>query len=201
MSEQPWPDGLDGPDYQDRRNVIDHFKYWTDDAIRAELDTHRHPVRVLLENHAHDFNIGSCVRNANAFLAERVVIAGRRQWDRRGAVGTHHYTWVEHAPSASEPITQARADGYRIVAVDNRPGAVDVFAHAWDPKTLLLFGQESIGLSPDALAAADACVYIPQYGSTRSLNVAVACGIVLALYTNTLEQQGMAVPRRDTDAT
>ncbi len=73
-----WPVELDNPDarFQDRRNVIDHYKYWHVDAIRADLDERRHPFAVVVENLAHDFNIGTVIRNANAFLASHVWIAG-----------------------------------------------------------------------------------------------------------------------------
>ena len=68
----PWPEGghwdpellRDG----DRRNVVDRYRYWTLDAIVADLDTKRHGFHVAIENWQHDMNIGSIVRSANAFL-------------------------------------------------------------------------------------------------------------------------------------
>ena len=50
----------------DRRNVVDRYRYWTLEAIVADLDTRRHPFHVAVENWAHDLNIGSVVRTANA---------------------------------------------------------------------------------------------------------------------------------------
>ncbi len=69
----PWPDDprLD-PELLaagDRRNVADRYRYWTVEAIVADLDGRRHPFHVAIENWAHDLNIGTVVRNANAFLA------------------------------------------------------------------------------------------------------------------------------------
>src|SRR6476646_5452741 len=76
----PWPGGQaawpDDPRYDpellthgDARNVVDEFRYWTMDAIVAELDGRRHSFHVAIENWQHDMNIGSIVRSANAFLA------------------------------------------------------------------------------------------------------------------------------------
>jgi len=69
----PWPEGAHwDPDLLrdgDRRNVADHYRYWRMDAVVADLDTRRHPFHVAIENWEHDLNIGSVVRNANAFLA------------------------------------------------------------------------------------------------------------------------------------
>lgn len=166
----------------DPRNVIDHYKYWDTEAIKADLDLRRSDLVVVLENFAGDFNIGSAVRNANAFLAREVVIVGRRNWDRRGATGSHHYEHISHAADVREVTAPLRDQDYRIVAVDNLPQAEAVTEYTFAAKTCLIFGQESIGISPEALEEADDLIYIPQYGSTRSLNVGVASGIVMHEY-------------------
>ncbi|HEV2088693.1 MAG TPA: hypothetical protein VGR21_10305, partial [Cryptosporangiaceae bacterium] len=83
----PWPGAWpDDPRYDpellahgDRRNVVDRYRYWRRDAIVADLDTRRHPFHVAIENWRHDLNIGTVVRNANAFLAAAVHIVGRRR--------------------------------------------------------------------------------------------------------------------------
>ena len=67
---EPWPDDprLDATLLAegDRRNVLDEFRYWSVEAIVAELDKHRAPLHVAIQNWEHDFNIGSMVRTANA---------------------------------------------------------------------------------------------------------------------------------------
>ena len=80
----------------DRRNVVDHYRYWTREAIVADMDTRRHDFHVAIENWQHDMNIGTVVRNANAFLAHSVHIVGRRRWNRRGAMVTDRYQHVLH---------------------------------------------------------------------------------------------------------
>jgi tRNA G18 (ribose-2'-O)-methylase SpoU len=180
---QPWPDDprLD-PDLLadgDRRNVVDRYRYWSLDAIVADLDTRRHDFAVAIENWQHDLNIGTVVRTANAFLAGEVIIVGRRRWNRRGAMVTDRYQHVHHVASAAELTAYAQAHGYRIVAVDNFPGAVPIETTALPRKALLLFGQESVGLSAEARAAAALVCSIAQYGSTRSINAGVAAGIAM----------------------
>jgi tRNA G18 (ribose-2'-O)-methylase SpoU len=181
-----FPAGLDSPPFHDRRNVIDRFKYWETEAIRAALDENRHEFALLAENFAYDVNISQLVRNANAFLAGEIWIVGRRQWDRRATQGTYHYEHIHKAPSSLEVIDDFRDRGYRIVAADNLPGSVDLRGYDWDPRSLMIFGQESIGVSQAALDAADDLVYIPQFGSTRSLNVGCASGIVMYDYVTKL---------------
>jgi len=186
----PWPGGRDAwPDddrydldllqHGDRRNVVDPYRYWTMDAIVADLDSRRHGFDVAIENWQHDLNIGSIVRTANAFLAGTVHIVGRRRWNKRGAMVTDRYQHVVHHDTIAELAAWAHGEGRPIVAVDNVEGSVDVTSHAFAPDAVLLFGQEGPGLSAEALEAADATVSIRQYGSTRSINAAAAAAIVM----------------------
>jgi len=194
----PWPGGPDAwptdPRYDrellaagDARNVVDRFRYWTVEAIVAELDTHRHGFSVAIENWQHDMNIGSIVRTANAFLAETVHIVGRKRWNKRGAMVTDRYQHILHHDSIDGLVAFARETGRPIVAVDNVPGSVEVGEFAFPERCILLFGQEGPGLTPEALAAADAVVEIRQFGSTRSLNAGAAAAIVMHQW---IEQHG-----------
>ena len=180
---QPWPDDprLD-PDLLrdgDRRNVVDRYRYWTVDAIVADLDTRRHPFAVAIENWRHDLNIGTVVRTANAFLAREVIVVGSRRWNRRGAMVTDRYQHIRHVPSAADLASYAGQAGYEIVAVDNLPGAVPLESFALPADALLLFGQEGTGLSAAARDVAAAVCSIAQFGSTRSINAGVAAGIAM----------------------
>ncbi|WBU37346.1 TrmH family RNA methyltransferase [Homoserinibacter sp. YIM 151385] len=163
----------------DRRNVVDRFRYWRVEAITAELDRHRHPFHVAIENWQHDLNIGSIVRSANAFLAEAVHIVGRRRWNRRGAMVTERYQHVVHHEDVAALLAWSRERGLPIVAVDNVEGSIPVDAADLPERCLLLFGQEGPGLSAEALAAADLVVEIRQFGSTRSINAAAAAAVVM----------------------
>jgi tRNA G18 (ribose-2'-O)-methylase SpoU len=179
----PWPDDdrLDPELLRDgdRRNVVDHFRYWTVEAIVDELDTRRHPFAVAIENWHHDLNIGTVVRTANAFLAREVIVVGNRRWNRRGAMVTDRYQHVRHVASAADLADLAAAAGYVIVAVDNLPGAVPIETFALPARALLLFGQEGTGLTEQARACASAVCSIAQFGSTRSINAGVAAGIAM----------------------
>ncbi|MCD2441173.1 RNA methyltransferase [Agromyces sp. SYSU K20354] len=186
----PWPGGKaewpDDPHYDpdllahgDTRNVIDRYRYWRLDAIVADLDEHRHPFHVAIENWQHDMNIGSIVRSANAFAADTVHIIGRRRWNKRGAMVTDRYQHVHYHPDVADFVVWARAEGLPVVAVDNVEGSRAVDSADLPERCVLLFGQEGPGLSPEALAAADLVVEITQYGSTRSINASAAAAVVM----------------------
>jgi tRNA G18 (ribose-2'-O)-methylase SpoU len=163
----------------DSRNVIDGYRYWTMEAIVADLDARRHPFHVAIENWQHDMNIGSIVRTANAFLAETVHIVGRRRWNKRGAMVTDRYQHVLHHADVAALAVWAAEHGLPIVAVDNVEGSVSLESTALPTRCVLLFGQEGPGLTPEALAASELAVEITQYGSTRSINASAAAAIVM----------------------
>ena len=168
----------------DRRNVVDAYRYWTVEAIVADLDTRRHPFHVAIENWAHDLNIGSVVRTANAFNAAGVHVVGRRRWNRRGAMVTDRYLHVHHHPDAAALATWAAGAGpggarLPVVGVDNVPGSVPLEGLVLPRACVLLLGQESTGLTPAAQDVCDVVVHITQHGSTRSLNAGAAAAIAM----------------------
>ncbi|MGK2947706.1 MAG: TrmH family RNA methyltransferase, partial [Acidimicrobiales bacterium] len=180
---EPWPDDprLD-PELLaegDRRNVVDRYRYWRHDAIVADLDERRHPFHVAIENWEHDLNIGTVVRNANAFLAAAVHIVGRRRWNRRGAMVTDRYQHVLHHPTIDDLLAWAAEEDLVVVGIDNLPGSVALEQAELPERCVLLFGQEGPGLSPAAHSACTMVCSITQLGSTRSINAGVASGIAM----------------------
>lgn len=181
-----------GPEYDeqlldegDRRNVVDAYRYWTMEAIVAELDKRRHPLHIAIENFENDSNIGTVVRTANAFLVEAVHIVGRKRWNRRGAMVTDRYQHLLHHETVSEVISWAREHDLAVVAVDNVPGSVPIETVELPERCLLLFGQEGPGVTEEAQQAADLTVSIAQFGSTRSINAGVAAGIAMHSWIRT----------------
>jgi tRNA G18 (ribose-2'-O)-methylase SpoU len=179
----PWPqDARYDPELLaagDRRNVVDRYRYWTQQAIVADLDQRRHDVHVAIENWMHDLNIGTVVRNANAFLAREVHVVGNKRWNRRGAMVTDRYQHLRHHPTMESFMAWARAHDLPVVAVDNLPGAVPLETVELPRRCVLVFGQEGPGLSAAAREQVDLVCSIAQYGSTRSINAGVASGIAL----------------------
>nr|WP_255669064.1 RNA methyltransferase [Aeromicrobium duanguangcaii] len=163
----------------DTRNVVDRYRYWTVEAIVADLDQHRHRLHVAIENWQHDFNIGSIVRTANAFNVGGVHIIGKRRWNRRGAMVTDRYVHVHHHEDVESFAAWAREAGLAVVGVDNLPGAVPLETTTLPRDAVLLFGQEGPGLTSEAAEACESMVAIAQFGSTRSINAGAAAAITM----------------------
>jgi tRNA G18 (ribose-2'-O)-methylase SpoU len=189
----PWPGAWpDDPRYDpellrdgDRRNVVDRYRYWTVEAVRADLAARAHPFHVAVENWAHDFNIGSVVRTANAFNAAAVHVVGRRRWNRRGAMVTDRYLEVVHHPDVGVLRRWADEQGLPVLGVDNTAGAVPLETYPLPRRCLLLFGQEGPGLTDAAAAVCDDVLAIAQFGSTRSLNAGAAAAIAMHAWVRT----------------
>ncbi len=183
----PWDgDPPDDPRYDqallrdgDTRNVVDAYRYWTREAIVADIDRRRHPLHIAIENFGNDANIGAVVRTANAFAVDTVHIVGRRRWNRRGAMVTDRYQRLRHHDTTADLLAFASEAGLTVVAVDNVPGAVRIEQTALPVACLLVFGQEGPGITGETKAGAELTVSIAQFGSTRSVNAGVAAGIAM----------------------
>ena len=164
----------------DRRNVVDRYRYWTMEAIVADLDTRRHDFHVAIENWQHDFNIGTIVRSANAFLAREVHIVGNRRWNRRGAMVTDRYQHVRHSPDVAALAGHLHDPGRRAarhrqparLAADRDPGAAAPGLPALRPG-----GPRALRRRP--ATACDGTFSIAQFGSTRSINASAAAAIAM----------------------
>ena len=165
----------------DRRNVVDRYRYWMMAAIVADLDTRRHGFHVAIENWQHDFNIGTIVRTANAFLAAEIHIVGNRRWNRRGAMVTDRYQHVRHhddVPGLAAYL-HSLAEPVRLLGIDNLPGSEHLETMELPRSVCFLFGQEGPGLSAAAREVCDGTFSIAQFGSTRSINASSAAAIAM----------------------
>jgi tRNA G18 (ribose-2'-O)-methylase SpoU len=155
----------------------------------TDLDTRRNNFSVLCCNLLNDFNIATVVRNSNAFLAKEVLVYGNKRYDRRGTVGTHIYTNFKHVKEIDDLKSEIsnlykKHKSLRIVGIDNVHNAFSVNDYSWskDDHTLMVFGQEQVGIPEEVLEICHDKIYIKQYGSVRSLNVGTASGVAMYDY-------------------
>ena len=169
-----------------KRNVIDSFKNKTTEEIKETLRETAFNYAVLMEHWNGDFNISTMVRNANAFNAKEVFYIGKKRWDKRAPVGTHHYTPLSHL-SALEDVL-ALKEKYTFIAFDNNIEKYEIMKldeFDWtrlEKPPLMIFGEEGEGVTSTLLEWSDYVLEIPQYGSVRSLNVGTSSGIAMYDY-------------------
>ncbi len=169
-------------------NVSDKYKFdrltrWTKDLIKKDLQQNAFPYAVCMENWAGDFNLSSCIRAVNALGGSEMYYLGRKHYDKRGAVGTYNYTQVSHL-STREELLRLK-EKYVLVGLENTvSNPQSLYDYTWDKNSLIIAGEEGIGITPETLELCDKFVYIPQYGSVRSMNAAAAVSIALYDYTS-----------------
>ncbi|WP_418896459.1 GNAT family N-acetyltransferase [Stomatohabitans albus] len=184
---KPWPEGEHYDPrllaHGDKRNVTDQYRYWTLEAIKADLAAKSRPFHVAVENWQHDMNIGTVVRCANAFGARAVHIVGKRSWNRRGAMVTDRYVDIYYHEDAQALAQWCDKRNITLIGVDLVPGSQSIIDVQLPEAAMLVFGQEGPGLTPDIIQAAQMVVHLPQQGSTRSINAGVAAGTAMMLWT------------------
>ena len=159
--------------------MIDKYKGVSVEEIKKDLETSRHDFHVAVENFQHDFNIGTIARNANAFNAAGIHIIGKKHWNRRGAMKTEAYMNVFHHETVQDFIDWAKDNKFELIAIDNQKGAKNLNNAQLSKGSILIFGNESDGLSEEMIKACEEMIAIEQFGSTRSVNVGVASGILM----------------------
>lgn len=181
----------------DNRNVSDEFKHMSTEMIRMSMQSRRVPAVNVATNLTHDFNKASIVRANEAFAFKEIVFINRvneqnpdipegvKHYNRRGTVGMHNYANMRHTVDWKGLFDEYRREGYTIFAVDNTPefNPQVVYNVVFPEKSVFVYGEETLGLSQEMVAACDAVVYIPQFGVVRSLNVAQAAAVIMYEYS------------------
>ena len=175
-------------------NVIDELQQMSVEDIRSHCSSRTINAGVAMINISGDFNFGTMVRNANFFGFGSVYnIADKKKWDKRGSVGTYHYTPVKHYSNIDNFIYFLRSQNTHIIAVENnipefQHKTVELFEYRSPiDNVVFLFGEEKCGLSHDVLKQVDSIITISGYGSVRSLNVGTTSGIVMGWHRYLVE--------------
>ena len=161
---------------------MDRYRYWTMAAIVADLDTRRHDFHVAIENWQHDFNIGTIVRSANAFLAREVHIVGNRRWNRRGAMVTDRYQHVGTTRTcrrSRRTSATSRAGRSPCGASTTCPARCTSRPPRCRAGCASCSARRAPGSPRPARDACDATFSIAQFGSTRSINASAAAAIAM----------------------
>jgi tRNA G18 (ribose-2'-O)-methylase SpoU len=174
-------------------NVLDSLKNLSIPDIGDYCSRNSIAASVGMVNINGDFNLSTLVRNANFFGFSSVHYIGKKKWDKRGSVGTHHYTPMYYHKDESSFISQCSSR--TVIAVENNipehsNKTVNLFDYQYDNivEPIFLFGEENKGLSHTILDRANIILTIPNYGSVRSLNVGTTSGIVMGIYRNFVEK-------------
>jgi 23S rRNA (guanosine2251-2'-O)-methyltransferase len=155
-------------------------------SVAAFKESEKIPVIVVLENIRSAYNVGSVLRTADAFLLESIYTTGYtahppHKQISKTALGADETVSNKHFSTAAEAIAELKADGYKVLAVEQAVNSYQLHQYkitAGD-KLAVVFGNEVSGVEQSTILLCDGCIEIPQLGMKHSLNVSVAAGIVL----------------------
>ena len=150
--------------------------------LRAALLQRQPDLTVLMDSVNKSHNVSAILRTADAVALQRLHAISTNAAMRRHhmiAGGAKRWVGLVLHPSTDFAIAALRRDGFRLVAAHAGEGARDFRDVDYTRKTAIVIGAELVGISPEALAAADDVVAIPMHGLGLSLNVSVAAGAIL----------------------
>lgn len=133
-------------------------------------------------------NLGSIVRTSDWFavdcliLSEGCVELHNEKVVRSTSGSIFHVPIIEHAETAAT-LSRLREHGFKVI-VTAAEGKTSYARADYGAKNVIVLGSEASGIDPSVRGQADLTVKIPLVGRAESLNVGVACGIVLSHLRN-----------------
>jgi len=148
--------------------------------------TSKNPLVVVLDNVRSLNNVGSAFRTCDAFLVEKLCLAGitgkppHRDINKTALGATDSVKW-EHFEDVAELVKSLKKEGYYTIAIEQVKSGkmLNEFNQEADQKYALIFGNEVFGVTDQVIELVDECIEIPQFGTKHSLNISVSIGIVL----------------------
>ncbi len=150
----------------------------------------KNPIYIILDNVLDTYNVGSIFRLADAVAAKKIFLCGETEIPpnpkiKKASINTWQWVSWGYEESAVSAIKSLKAKfakrqiKLKIICIEQHKKSIPI--HQFKPEfpLALVVGNESYGISKQALSLADEIVELPMYGINKSLNVMVCCGIVL----------------------
>ncbi|TMM45295.1 tRNA (guanosine(18)-2'-O)-methyltransferase TrmH [Colwellia ponticola] len=150
--------------------------------INTMLDKRQPDLTVCMEGVHKTHNLAAVVRTCDAIGVSDVhAIWKSEEAEVRGgsAAGSQNWIDVHSHHNTADAIAQLKAQGMQVLVTNLSDTAVDFREIDYTKPTAIILGQEKFGASDVALALADQDIVIPMVGMVQSLNVSVACSVVL----------------------
>lgn len=143
---------------------------------------------VVLDGVEDPHNFGAIIRTAHAAGANAVIVGERRsapltETVERAAAGALAYLRVARVTNISQALDRLKEGGFWIYGFDER-GTDTYNSVPYTPPSVFVFGGEGKGIHQGVQKHCDVLVRIPMAGAVSSLNVSVACGVVLFDWRN-----------------
>jgi tRNA G18 (ribose-2'-O)-methylase SpoU len=141
------------------------------------------PLYIILDNLRSAFNVGSVFRLCDAMRVSGLFLCGytasppHAKLDKT-SLGTIDYVPWKKFPTAVEAVLYLKGRGVPVWAAETTSKSLPYNAVRYPSPLGIVFGNEALGVSAEALEACDALVEIPLYGFKNSINVAASCAVI-----------------------
>lgn len=175
-------------------NVIAPLQHVSQEQLKIEYKKYSDQAVMVALNMLSDANIGLIVRTAACFSLGSVYVVGRRNYPAHTAVGTQNHIDVHRVTASTGPHNEflsverlkeffdEQKNKYTLIFIEQHPGSIPLSKFNFNLKKppMFIFGTESDGIPTELIDAfpESYTITIEQLGISRSLNVAVASGIV-----------------------
>jgi tRNA (guanosine-2'-O-)-methyltransferase len=142
-------------------------------------------LTVLLENVEDPHNISAVLRTADSVGCTEIYVLNNRipihqKWGGfRSSSGANKWVPVHQFKNTESCIIRLRAHYSVILATHLSAQSRSLYTCDLTVPTVLAFGNEATGISEELLAHCDGNICIPQHGLSKSLNISVACAVIL----------------------
>ena len=152
------------------------------------------PLIIVLDNVRSLNNIGSVFRTSDAFLVEAVYLCGITATPpnveiHKTALGAENSVAWAYYSDTDQAVEELKKNGYTLCAVEQAQNSIMLDKLQLDStkKYAVILGNEVKGVQQDVVSRCDCCVEIPQYGTKHSLNVSIAAGMVIWVFSKQLK--------------
>ena len=145
------------------------------------------PIIIIADNVRSLNNIGSLFRTGDAFAVYKIYLCGitatpPNREIHKTALGAELTVEWEYFENTIDAVEKARNEGFQIMAVEQVENSImlDKFEYSYEfAGCAIVLGNEVNGVDQNIVNICDGAIEIPQYGTKHSLNVSVACGVVV----------------------
>jgi len=153
------------------------------EKVRRILSLRQPDLRVVLEEIKNTHNASAVVRTCDAagILNVDIISSSREPFPLNEAISTRAEKWIQFRfySSATECLTKLKKQGYKIAGTSLAEDSIPYTALNYTQPLAIVFGNESEGISEEALSLSDYRIKIPMLGMVQSLNLSVSAGIIL----------------------
>ncbi|MFP4082585.1 MAG: TrmH family RNA methyltransferase [Candidatus Aminicenantes bacterium] len=153
------------------------------EKVKNVLSLRQPDLRVVLEEVKNTHNASAVVRTCDAagILYVDIISSSPDSFPINEAISTRAEKWLhfQHHTSTQHCLHDLKEKGFKIAATHLKKKALPYTALDYTQPLALVFGNESEGISTEALALADYVIKIPMRGMVQSLNLSVSVGIIL----------------------